>query len=171
MKSKVLIIKNLRFNKYSKYSKTPCVSNEKMKTYKKGHTAVHCRISDDVFEKAQKLTNVAQHSMAQLVSNAIITYVIAVSKGSDAIKDMQILKLHQYAWKLANGEKDDDLMTLTDAAKLLRFSSIRRVSLLIKKGKLKAYGLSYTKKKFVKRGEVKALMKAKEIDYGSCAQS
>lgn len=62
----------------------------------------------------------------------------------------------------------DDLMTLSEASKLLGLSSFRSVNSLIKRGKLKAYRLPmYEKKKFVAREEVNALMEAEEVNYGS----
>lgn len=62
----------------------------------------------------------------------------------------------------------DDLMTLSEASKLLGLSSFRSVNSLIKRGKLKAYRLPmYEKKKFVAREEVNAIMEAEEVNYGS----
>jgi hypothetical protein len=62
----------------------------------------------------------------------------------------------------------DDLMTLSEASQVLGLSSFRSVNSLIKRGKLKAYRLPmYEKKKFVAREEVKALMEAEEVNYGS----
>lgn len=62
----------------------------------------------------------------------------------------------------------DDLMTLSEASEFLGLSSFRSVNSLIKRSKLKAYRLPmYEKKKFVAREEVKALLEAKEVSYGS----
>lgn len=59
-------------------------------------------------------------------------------------------------------------MTLSEASQVLGLSSFRSVNSLIKRGKLKAYRLPmYEKKKFVAREEVKALMEAEEVNYGS----
>lgn len=62
----------------------------------------------------------------------------------------------------------DDLMTLSEASKILGLSSFRSVNSLIKRGKLRAYKLPmYEKKKFVAREEVKSLLEAEEVNYGS----
>jgi hypothetical protein len=62
----------------------------------------------------------------------------------------------------------DDLITLSEAAKLLGLNCFRRVNALVKNGKLKAYKLPlYDRKKFVAREEVNALMEVQEVNYGS----
>ena len=63
--------------------------------------------------------------------------------------------------------KKADLITLTEAAELLELSSFRRVNLLIKKGKLKAYKLGHYEKKFVARQEVMDLLIPQEVSYGN----
>lgn len=60
-----------------------------------------------------------------------------------------------------------DLITLTEAAELLELSSFRRVNLLIKKGKLKAYKLGHIEKKFVSRSDIEALLIPQEVTYGN----
>ena len=63
--------------------------------------------------------------------------------------------------------KKADLITLTEAAELLELSSFRRVNLLIKKGKLKAYKLGHYEKNFVAREEVMGLLVPQEVNYGN----
>ena len=62
----------------------------------------------------------------------------------------------------------DDLITLSEAAKLLGLNCFRRVNALVKKGKLRAYKLPlYERKKFVAKEEVNALLEPEEVNYGS----
>jgi hypothetical protein len=59
--------------------------------------------------------------------------------------------------------KRKDLITQTQALKILGFSDIRQVKRLIFKGKLKAYRLPmYDTKRFVSIKEVKGLIKPEE---------
>ncbi len=61
----------------------------------------------------------------------------------------------------------DDLITLSEAAKLLGLNCFRRVNALVKNGKLKAYKIPLYEKKFVARDEVNALLEPEEVNYGS----
>lgn len=76
-----------------------------MNNKKTEYTAVHCRVPNEVYENASKLTKVTQKSIANLVANAITAYVTAVTKGVDEIKDYQPLKIDQFAWSLNNNDK------------------------------------------------------------------
>ena len=59
------------------------------------------------------------------------------------------------------------MITLSEAADILELSSFRRVNLLIKKKKLKAYRLPYYEKKFVARVEVESLLIPQEVKNDS----
>ena len=70
------------------------------------HTAVHCRIPNDTYDRANELLGVTQKSMANLVNNAIIVYVdMVVSNSIEKANNYKPLKLHQYAYSLH--EKED----------------------------------------------------------------
>lgn len=70
------------------------------------HTAVHCRIPNDVYDRANELLGVTQKSMANLVTNAIVVYVDMVTSGKSETADKyKPLKLDQYAYSL-NDEND-----------------------------------------------------------------
>jgi len=64
---------------------------------------------------------------------------------------------------MENKIKKADLITLTEAADILELSSFRRVNLLIKKKKLKAYRLPCYEKKFVAKAEVESLLIPQEV--------
>ena len=64
--------------------------------------------------------------------------------------------------------KNNDLITLTEAAEILGYKCFRQVNSLVKKGRLKAYKLAlYKQKKFVSRKEVNSLLEVEEVEYGS----
>jgi sialic acid synthase SpsE len=65
------------------------------------HTAVHCRIPNATYDRANELIGVTQKSMANLVNNAIITYVdMVVSNSTKTAEQYKPLKLDQYAYSL-----------------------------------------------------------------------
>ena len=70
------------------------------------YTAVHCRIPNEVYDRANELLGVTQKSMANLVANAVTVYVDMVTSGDSHIADeYNPLKLDQYAYSLR--EEDD----------------------------------------------------------------
>ena len=70
------------------------------------YTAVHCRIPNEVYDRANELLGVTQKSMANLVANAVTVYVDMVTSGDSRIADeYNPLKLDQYAYSLR--EEDD----------------------------------------------------------------
>ena len=71
------------------------------------YTAVHCRIPNEVYDRANELLGVTQKSMANLVANAVTVYVDMVISGESQIADKyNPLKLDQYAYSLR--EENDD---------------------------------------------------------------
>ena len=82
-----------------------CVHN-KQTTMKTEYTAVHCRVPNEVYDRANELLGVTQKSMANLVSNAITVYVdMVTSNSTEKANKYNPLKLDQYAYTLH--EKDD----------------------------------------------------------------
>lgn len=70
------------------------------------HTAVHCRIPNDTYDRASELLGITQKSMANLVNNAILVYVdMVVSNSTEKAEQYKPLKLDQYAYSLH--EKED----------------------------------------------------------------
>ena len=70
------------------------------------YTAVHCRIPNEVYDRANELLGVTQKSMANLVANAVTVYVDMVTSGKSEVADeYNPLKLDQYAYSLR--EEDD----------------------------------------------------------------
>ena len=66
------------------------------------YTAVHCRVPNEIYDRANELLDVTQKSMANLVSNAMTVYVDMVVKGYDSAKEYNPLKLDKYAYSLNN---------------------------------------------------------------------
>lgn len=65
------------------------------------YTAVHCRIPNEVYDRANELLGVTQKSMANLVANAVTVYVDMVTSGKSGIaEEYNPLKLDQYAYSL-----------------------------------------------------------------------
>ena len=72
------------------------------------HTAVHCRIPNEVYDRANQLLGVTQKSMANLVTNAITVYVDMVTSGKSETADKyKPLKLDQYAYSLNENDRTD----------------------------------------------------------------
>lgn len=64
------------------------------------YTAVHCRVPNEIYDRANELLDVTQKSMANLVSNALTVYVDMVVKGYDIAEEYNPLKLDKYAYTL-----------------------------------------------------------------------
>lgn len=74
---------------------------------KANQTAVHCRVPNEVYDRANALLDITQKSMASLVSNAMTVYIDMVTKGYESSKEYNPLKLDIYAYSLNEDDRTD----------------------------------------------------------------
>jgi len=73
------------------------------------YTAVHCRVPNEIYDRANELLDVTQKSMANLVSNALTVYVDMVVKGYESAETYKPLKLDKYAYTLHDNDKSKSI--------------------------------------------------------------